>query len=138
MTGSKLITLHRQWIWANTIKMQFAAEMKRGISIQNIGALTLPIFAYLFIWYGLLYSVLEVFKKEKIKLSSWDNDIFNILYQCRNGVFHVQSEYLSQKILKVIMPKDTARKIYTLHEEAGAYLLEEIDRLKEKKVKSNG
>ena len=135
MNNEKISIIHRHWIWANTVQCLFAKEvLKKAISKANNNYVKIfisPYGAYMCIWHGLLFSVLEALKEEKITISHIQNDIVDIydpLRHFRNAVFHAQEKYWSPKYFEIMKDKNSSDKIWRVHKEVGIFLLSEINK----------
>lgn len=109
MNDEELATLHRHYMWCNIIKGDFDKEGKKFINSKTKVDMdeVMPDYygAYMSIWYGMLFGVLEVFKNKKISIPAIENDINDIydsLRLYRNAVFHPQPKYWSDKLLKIM------------------------------------
>jgi hypothetical protein len=128
----KVFTLHRYFIWANTMKLQFyrILEQTNNRDITNIELLM-----YMSLWYGLLYVVIEGW--QGLNLSDINIDkLLNspniaLLKKYRNGCFHFQEEYWNEKFKDLINNGlDCAKWITNVHDAIGDYLLNYIQSIK--------
>ena len=88
---------------------------------------------YMSVWYGLLYSVLETLKNNKVVIESIEKEISHIytpLQDYRNAVFHPQPKYWSKKLFAIMKDKDSVAEIWKIHEVLSKYFRDEIDRRK--------
>lgn len=134
LTTEEFMALHRHWIWAGLIKKQFEPLAAEGNKKNcDAGSLFLgPYGAYMSIWYGMLFGVLDVLKKRDISIPAIQADIdgiFSSLHMYRNAVFHPQPEYFSHKLLEVMKDKDSVRKIWNVHAGLGSFFLSEVKKL---------
>ena len=129
MDNETFITLHRHWMWANVMKQHFDGELGKGVKLPfNIADRP---GAYMLLWYGLLFSVLETFQNAGITFPDIQQEIDEIyepLKDLRNAVFHPQPRYWPKKLLGFISMKDTPVKVRTVHSFIGGYFLQEIRR----------
>ena len=87
--------------------------------------------AYMSIWYGILFSVLEGLKEEGVIIDGIEKDIeyvYEPLRLYRNAVFHPQKEYWSHKFFKIMQKQDSVDKIWKIHKRLGEYFLEELNK----------
>ena len=144
LAGEKLMTLHRHFMWCNIIKKNFENEISKSLKSNSKIDMEEVIAdyygAYMSIWYGMLFGVLEALKDEKIIIPeiNWHiTDIYEPLRLYRNAVFHPQPEYWSSKLLKITEDEDSVKKIWTVHNIIGKYLLEEMqERIKLQKLET--
>lgn len=136
MDRDQLWALHRHWMWCNVIKKNFEIEVKKMMDgkLSKDSAKLIPdrYGAYMSIWYGMLFGVLEALKEEGITIPSIENDINSIydsLRLYRNAVFHPQKQYWSNKLIKIMEDKDSVNKIWKIHDELGGYFLREIGKI---------
>ncbi len=135
LNREEFAALHRHWMWANVIKKHFEsaiAEAKRGGSISPEELFPDPYGAYMSIWYGMLYGVLEVLKEKDVSIPKIQGDIdsiFDSLRLYRNAVFHPQPKYWSQKLFEIMKDQNSAKKIWNVHAGLGEFFLEELGRL---------
>lgn len=132
-------TLHRHWIWCEVIKSNFDEELLRNPSIfpESVGLQQFDIAgrygAYKSVWYGLLFSILQVLKKNKIVIEAANNeisDLYKALYDYRNAVFHPQPAYWSEKLFNLMRDEDSGAKIRKVHDALRGYFDEEIAKRK--------
>jgi len=133
----ELLALHRHWMWASIIKQHFACEVQKAAA-RNISdpdrLMPGSYGAYMSIWYGMLFGVLEVFKNKKITLPTIQSDIESVyesLRLYRNAVFHPQEEYYSHKLLAIMKDRESVSKIWKIHSELGGWFLENVKGFKE-------
>ena len=133
MNNEKISIIHRHWIWANTINLLFHNEVlklnKPASNNDYVKLFISPYGAYMCIWYGLLFAILEALKEEKITIPDIQNDIddiYNSLRHFRNAVFHAQKKYWSPKFFKIMKDKYSVDKIWRVHKKIGDFLLSKI------------
>lgn len=138
LTEAEFMALHRHYMWALVIKKDFEAV------IADVAKKNLPkdktLFpqsygAYMSIWYGLLYGILEVLREKKVVIPEIQNDIDSIyesLRRYRNAVFHPQSKYYSDKFFEIMKDPDSPTKIWNVSAGLGGFFLDEFARLNAK------
>lgn len=130
--------IYRHWIWANLQKISFeqsfeSKEMFDPPEMVMVGRG--PIF--MFVWYGLLWSVIEAIEERKFDLRGpLRNDIAHMrdaLKRCRNAVMHVPSSnnLLDPRIQKLIELPESVLRIRRIHHGLGRLLREEVQRQSE-------
>jgi len=131
LSDEELLVLHRHWMWANIMRENFDAELRKNQGDPK-GDTRIADYqgAYMCLWYGMLYGVLEVVEREKVIIPGLgDKDsIVGPLRQFRNAVFHPQKKYWSKKLFEIMKDKDSAIKIRKVHSALGRYFLEEMQR----------
>jgi len=118
-------------MWANVMREHFDKELEKGVKLP-FNVADRPA-AYMFLWYGLLFSVLETFRNAGVvfpEIKQEIGEIYEPLKDLRNGVFHPQPKYWSKKLLKFISMKHTPAKVRKVHRFIGSYFLQEIARRK--------
>ncbi|MDD5130759.1 MAG: hypothetical protein PHS66_06930 [Candidatus Omnitrophica bacterium] len=136
MDKEQFFTLHRHWMWSNVIKTDFAMEIKKQLGGEDTpkAEIIMPdkYGAYMSIWYGLLFVVLEGLKEEKVIIPEIEDDIKHIyepLRLYRNAVFHPQKKYWSPKLFKIMEDGNSVDKIWKVHKRLGEYFLEGINKM---------
>jgi hypothetical protein len=86
----------------------------------------------MFLWYALLWSVIEGFNARGIELRGrFAEDIESIsdgLRRCRNAVFHIsEDEYYDMRLFEFMDDPDSAPKIRRISSGFGRLFLEEFD-----------
>jgi len=122
-------SIYRQWIWADHLRNYFGAELPEK-EFDLSGNFTIePYWMFMCLWYGVLFSVLEALKKIKVNVPEVQKDIdqmYPILKEYRNAVFHVPKEYWSDKWRKLILDRTSADKINLIHKQVGIFLLKNL------------
>ncbi len=140
LNKEELMTLHRHYMWTLVIKKHFETEVKKvspnksEISPENL--FIRPYGAYMSIWYGMLFAILEVLRKNNVSIPKIQSDIDSVygsLKMYRNAVFHPQKKYWSPKLIEIMKDKDSVRKIWNINSGLGEYFLNELDKLKNQK-----
>ena len=126
------MTFYRHWLWADLFKNEYIREVRRknkeadgGISLYygSCGA-------FMFTWYGMVYSLIEFMSDKKIIIPEIKRDIKKvrkILHLSRNGAFHVQAEIGFEKLFKTIGPGGSFT-INKIHELIGSQIQEALSR----------
>ena len=134
MNSEQFMTLHRHWIWCEIIKGSFELEIKKHPPDkvkQKMEHLMLgPYGAYMSIWYGMLFSILETLKGENVTIPNVESeikDIYKPLRLYRNAVFHPQPKYWSHKLFEIMKDTESSSKIWKTHNAISKYFLKEID-----------
>jgi hypothetical protein len=131
MTRQEFMALHRHYIWGLVIRKNFEVAIKaaNGTGQKAEDLFVKPFGAYMFVWYGMLYGILEVLKKKRVSIPAIQTDIdgvYDSLRLCRNAVFHPQPEYFSPKLFKIMEDQDAVNKIWRISKGLGKFFLDEI------------
>lgn len=124
-----VITLHRYYIWANKMRVDFynIMEIENRISKAQYEIESLM---HMSLWYGSLYVVIEGWQKLKLEDKIIDDLLksknVDLLRRYRNGVFHFQKEYSDSRFKKLWDEKDVVEWITKLNEEFGRFFLEKL------------
>jgi hypothetical protein len=129
----QLLLLHRHWIWANWQREQFDAELRAGRTPEGpppdlVSAATTA----MFLWYALVWSVIEAFRARRIELGGrFEGDIESIgedLRRCRNAVFHVSDDsYYDSRLFDFMADPDSAARIRRISTGFARPFLEEFE-----------
>ncbi len=93
-----------------------------------------PFGIYLYLWYGLLFSVLEGCKEKGVELSgldSLDDSLYDGLRELRNTVFHTarKDRYVEARMFNLMAQPESARRLRDVHYRIyDDYLVPEIKR----------
>ena len=93
-----------------------------------------PFGIYLYLWYGLLFSVIEGCKEKGVDLSgldSLDTSLYDSLKELRNTVFHTarKDSYVEARMFNVMTQPGSARRLRDIHYRMyDDYLVPEIKR----------
>ncbi len=123
-------------MWGNVIKKHFETAITDVRARGEANALLLlagPYGAYMSIWYGMLYGVLERLKENRIRIPKIQGDIDSIYFSLRryrNAVFHPQAKYISPKLIEIMNDPESPKKIWAVHAGLGQFFLEEFNKLK--------
>jgi hypothetical protein len=132
--------LHRQWMRANLLSER-AGEAMAEASADDLSEDQLllritvePFGIYLYLWYGLLFSVLEGCKEKGVDLSgleSLDDSLYDGLRELRNTVFHTarRDRYVEARMFNLMAQPESARRLRDIHYRIyDDYLVPEIKR----------
>lgn len=129
MTTDSLITLHRYYIWANKLRVDFQNILKNKNKISK-AEYEIESLMYMSLWYGMLYVVIEGWLELKFKDQVIEDLLkskyTNLLKQYRNGVFHFQKKYKDEKFEDLDKEKDAVKWIVDLNKELGRFFLEKL------------
>lgn len=132
MDREVFLSIHRHWIWANSVKEQFRVALgHRHLEDQDLENFFIrPAGTYMCVWYGLLFAVCEALRQQGVVIPEAQDEInavYNSLKRCRNAVFHVQPKYWSRKLLDFIVVEENASKVHRIHNGIGKWLLREAN-----------
>jgi hypothetical protein len=130
---NQVVLLHRHWIWANLQRRRFDELLPttEGPS-QDEAFMASECFSAMYLWYGLLWSVIEAFDEREIELRGpFAADIAEIgdtLRQCRNAVFHVPSKQNHDpRLFRLMFVPNSALTIRRISTGFGRLFIEESD-----------
>ena len=93
---NQVFLLHRHWIWANYQRSRFESTLKDAPPPDEGAFMADECWASMYLWYGLLWSVIEAFDARGIEIRGpmrADIDqLSETLRRCRNVVFHVSDK----------------------------------------------
>jgi hypothetical protein len=130
--------LHRQWMRADLLRERTDEAMAEPSTLpedQLLLYITVePFGIYLYLWYGLLFSVIEGCKEKGVDLSgidSLDASLYGSLRELRNTVFHTarKDSYVEARMFNVMTQAGSARRLRDIHYRLyDDYLVPEIKR----------
>ena len=137
-----LLLLHRHWMWANQQREVFerliCERTEEELLKMGAGALATKQFGFMFVWYGLLWSVIEacIDPKEGRNVDlrgPFRADIDKLaptLRVCRNAILHVphSGTLLDERILKLVSEEGSALMIRRVSRGFARLFLEEYSR----------
>jgi hypothetical protein len=126
-----LLLLYRQWLRADLLKKHFQetylAETKSESYEYDATFYTCPEGIYLYLWYALLFSVLEGFRERGIDLSfihELDDELYQSLKDLRHSVFHVpRRDYFDSRMYAPMHQKESVERIFRTHDKVGVILM---------------
>jgi hypothetical protein len=120
LAPNELALLHRHWMWANQVREAFDATLSDPSDrvLDSPAMLASRTFGLLFVWYALLYVVVEASVDPK-ELRNLDirgrfradiDSVCGVLRQCRNAVLHVprSGEYIDPRLESLVAQPDSA------------------------------
>ena len=134
-TGEELLLLHRHWMWANVQRLEF----DKLLGTEELGEpgpmmMVSRSMAFMFVWYGLLWSTVESLLDRKIDIrGSFGADIAAMseaLRRCRNAVMHVprKNALLDHRIETLVTVGDSPATLRRIHGGIGRLFREEFQR----------
>jgi hypothetical protein len=117
----RLFAIHRHWIWAERIRLEYYDRLKANPpkSGDLLEWFMTGEAMYLCIWYGLLFTVCEGLRTDRLTVPGVQNEI-NTLYPSlklfRNAIFHIQPDYFTEKIFSFLQDPGTDSTIKTIHD----------------------
>lgn len=120
-SDEEVFLLRRHWVWADRQRLLFRqAVIEAGV--LDLEALHKPAPTHMYVWYALLFSVLEGLKDRGADLQGPLRDDVDVLWadlkRCRNAVFHVPSRgrpYFDPRLWKFMETPDSVDRIYRVH-----------------------
>ena len=129
MATDSLITLHRYYIWANKLRVDFQNILKNKGKISK-AKYDIEALMYMSLWYGMLYVVIEGWQNLKLNDEIIDkllkSQYTNLLKRYRNGVFHFQKKYKDERFDNLDKEKDAVKWIVDVNKEFGRFFLEKL------------
>lgn len=139
-----LLLLHRHWMWANQQREAFDRLLSNNTDNPpepGPGMMATAEMGHMFVWYGLLWSVVEacVDPGEKRNLDIRDplradiDLMTDALRKCRNAVLHVprSGALIDSRIESLVAENDSAVRLRRIHRGLGMLFLEELRRRNE-------
>ncbi len=127
----ELLLFYRNWKWADMVMNQY---IKSNIPI-GMSLLFEPSNGFKFIWYGLVYVLIEFIEEKKLSIVNVSKNVSRVrdlLRHCRHATFHVPTKIVSKKFTDILMDVDSESDISKIHFEIKRCLEEEIKRRIEK------
>jgi hypothetical protein len=132
LSDERFMTLHRHWIWANSALRWFEGELAlpETKTPDEIDLTSARAFS-MFLWYSLLWSVIEGVQKDRVTLrGEFRTDLRGIrepLRKARNAVMHVsQDGYYDRRLFEIMAAPDSASKIRRVHKGFARLFLVEL------------
>jgi hypothetical protein len=117
--------LHRQWMRADLMRTCADKELDHSSGEPKESELFItitvePFGIYLFLWWALLFSVLEGCKEKGLDLSfltSLDDALYESMRELRNTVFHTArgDRFLEDRMFNLMAQADAARRLRDIH-----------------------
>jgi hypothetical protein len=128
---TQLMLLHRHWIWARREQELFDMEVRAGRA-PEAAEMAADAVAAMFLWYSLLWSVIEALEERGVVLQGrLADDVQKIsdgLRRCRNAIFHIpRVDYYDARMFKFMEDPDSGPRIRRISDALGWLLLEEFD-----------
>jgi hypothetical protein len=113
---NQIVLLHRHWIWANLQRRRFDELLPSAPSPSHDEAfLASEAYGSMYLWYGLLWVVIEGFQVRSIDLRGrFADDIERLaptLRPCRNAIFHVPERNHDPRLFKPMEMPDSVPTI---------------------------
>jgi hypothetical protein len=128
-----LLGIHRHWIWADRLRLEYHERLKANPpSKEKFDPVDWFLNAdgmYLCLWYGLLFTICEGLRQNAFTVPGAQaeiDSIYDSLRVFRNAIFHVQPEYWSPKLFRLLEDPDSASRIVKSHAEIGKWLIAKI------------
>jgi hypothetical protein len=120
-----LFAIHRHWIWANRVREEYGTQLRANppASGDMLDWFLNSSGMHMCLWYGLLFSVCEGLRENGFSVPAVQAEIdgiYDALRLFRNAIFHVQSEYWSPKLFRIM---EDPQKV---HEGLGEWFLTQI------------
>jgi hypothetical protein len=129
--GEQLLLLQRHGIWADQERKLFQAQLEAGERVQP-DRLAAEVSRTLFLWYALVWSVIEGFAERGIvlqgRLAEDIEAVSDGLRQFRNAVFHIsRRRYFDTRLFRLMRDDpDLPYRVARIHYGFGRLLDEEL------------
>lgn len=127
---SQIMALHRYFLWADRMRVHFAALLPTTTSAEDHWA-----HPYTAFWYAGMFVVIEGWCTLGLKDARIDemlkSENVQHLRRFRNGTFHFQRQYFDQRFLELIGSDDSAAWVWGLRDEFSRWFLDYFDRLQQ-------
>jgi hypothetical protein len=128
-----LLLLYRQWrradLLMNHFHEAFLAASESTTYEYGPAFYTQPEGIYMYLWYALLFSVLEGFRERDIGLRfihELDDTLYQSLKVLRHTVFHVPREDYFDSRMYAPMRLDAGERIFRIHNKVGVILMTQL------------
>ena len=133
---NQVVLLHRHWIAANLQRSRFRALLPGSKGpLEDEAFLADECFVSMYLWYSLLWVVIEGFQDRGIDLrgpmAEDIEDVGGRLRRCRNAIFHVPEQNHDPRLFEVMQDTDSAATIGRISTGFGRLFIEEGDRRKQ-------
>jgi hypothetical protein len=126
---NQVVLLHRHWMWANLQRTRFQELLPSAPSIDDGAFLASEAFGSMYLWYGLLWVVIEGFQDRRINLRGrFADDVERLtptLRPCRNAIFHVPKRNHDPRLFKPMEMPDSVLTISRVSTGFGRLFIEE-------------
>jgi hypothetical protein len=137
VAAEDLLLMHRHYMWANQQREAFFKLLESpSADALTPGPLVMATreMGFMFVWYGLLWSVLEAFRDRRLDIrGAFLEDITrmsDLLRRCRNAVLHVPAagDLLDRRIDELVKEPESATTLRRIHRGVGRLFIEEFKR----------
>ncbi|HUY13139.1 MAG TPA: hypothetical protein VMX16_05820 [Terriglobia bacterium] len=135
------LLLHRHWMWANQQREAFDRELSAAsaeLFEPGPAALASPGFGFMFVWYGMLWAVIEGLTDPcerrcvdiRGRFRADIDSVSSLLHRCRNAILHVPrtGDLLDDRIVALVSEPASASTIRRTSRGLGRMFLEEYRR----------
>ncbi len=131
LSDERFMTLHRHWIWANSAFRWFERELGRASSAGGDVDLTSDRSFSMYLWYSLLWSVIEAIQKHPVVIrGAFRDDLRKIrepLREARNAVMHVSEDaYYDNRLFMIMADPHSTGIIRRVHKGYARLFWEEL------------
>lgn len=127
-----IFILHRYFIWANRMRTYFYEILSKSKNNEDKKIRDIELMMYMSLWYGLLYVVIEGWRKLGLKDYKVDELLkssnVDLLRKYRNGVFHYpkKQKYNDERFESFYEQETTVEWVRQLNSEFGRFFLNTI------------
>jgi hypothetical protein len=131
LSDERFMTLHRHWIWANSAFRWFERELSSTTSAGAGIDLTSDRSFSMYLWYSLLWSVIEGIQKHAVVVKgAFRDDLRNVrepLREARNAVMHVSDDaYYDNRLFLIMAEPNSAAIVRRVHKGYARLFFEEL------------
>lgn len=139
--AENLLLLHRHWMWANQQREAFDRHLPAAsddLHKMGLAMLARKQFGFMFVWYGMLWAVIEacidVKEGRKIdirgKFRADIDRLSPVLRRRRNAILHVPraGKYFDERMVSLVSEEDSAVTLRRISRGFGRLFLEESAR----------
>jgi hypothetical protein len=131
ISDERFMTLHRHWIWANSAFRWFERELPKPRSRSDGIDLTSDRSFSMYLWYSLLWAVIEGVQKHRIIIQgAFLEDVRKVrepLREARNAIMHVSEDaYFDRRLFLIMDQPESAGRVWRVHKGYARLFYEEL------------
>jgi hypothetical protein len=131
LSDQRFMTLHRHWIWANSAFRWLERELSSSAAAGGDIDLTSDRSFSMYLWYSLLWSVIEGIQKHPVVVKgAFRDDLRRVrgpLHKARNAVMHVSDDaYYDNRLFLIMADPGSAAIVRRVHKGYARLFFEEL------------